>query len=1352
MTHNSKTSKEEGLYKMHRLPKYLNRATEAAKEILLAKAKKEPTQAKIRYKVAGVINNTNLIHLRTPDSEKIELLRSELLRNVPDQNFEEIILLESPLKRKRVKCPNCDKEMSSSDLNRHLKKCAQKSKCPACQKTVTGILGEHIEKCNVKTYDCNVCREEFNTAFRKAAHEKKCGIAESGQIALKGLFRIIELKPHANSPDYEGVLQEEIERIVEILDSRMDPSLKFYIALELDMRLPTDDSTKVISFQTRSTALLASMDFKKEVEKHIKELVKDVENYIRNGSGWLVENVKTIHLMTTKYNPGGGTFISLPKEIKNKSSLLNIRNNDNKCLLWCLLAALNPVAEHQRQKLNSTRVASYHQFENTIHMTGIEYPVSLQQIGKVEKQNNLAISVYAWEEKEGFYPLRISESDGATIHLLLLANDYTQHYVLIKSLSGLLSKRTKHNGRIFYCERCLHGFKKKENLDEHSELCNNFQVQRTVMPQNTHMEFKGFSKMIKMPVFIAADFESLVVGTESGKGNTKKIARHEACAYALKVSSHFEEFDRPVECYRGENAAQTFILRLHEIHEELKPLIYSNEKRKKITPQKRRELNTQKDCYLCNKPLPKNRKERHLDHCHYTGDVIAYTHPVCNMKRETPKKIPVIIHNFKSYDSHLIIRDLCAAEDDLNKVSLIPKNMEQYTSIRTDKFVFLDSCQHLSASLDTLTENLKMEGEDKFQSVKQFVNQKHYGSSEKFNLLIRKGVFPYVYIDSHEKFEEGLPPIDCFFNDLKNQPCSPEDYQHVQNMWSAFGMKNLGDLCDIYVQSDCLLLVDIINEYRRECWENFHLDPLHYDTAPGLTWDAALRWTGVSLELLQDIDQYQFCESGIRGGVSVISKRRAVGHNKHLPDFDPSKPSNYIWYGDANNLYGGSMVEKLPVSDFIWCSLTKQQVRDYNPESDTGYFIECDLSIPNELHDKFNCFPVAAEPLTITESVASPKSLKIRSKRYQRRILNDPEESEESSAKIGVKRKLPSLEPEPKKVKLEQAFSCTKLAPNLLPKSKYICHIRCLQFYLEEGVHIDAIYRVLSFKQEAWLKPYIDYNTKKRQEATTEFKKTFHKLLNNAVFGKTMESVRRRVNIVLINKARQQKYQSSKPGFKRFTIFDRDLVGVELIKPVVKLDKPVYVGATVLELSKLTMMNFWYRVFQPKFPGATLCFTDTDSLLVDIPTDDLYRDLADLKNHLDLSNYPKTHPLYDPSNKAVLNKFKDECSGSVIKDFVGLRSKCYSILIQDEECSHKNTAAGVKKPIKKSIHHDSYLLTLDTESDYFITQKLLRSYKHTIFSVDQTKVGLTAYDDKRFLLNDGINTRAYGHYRNEFSL
>ena len=254
-----------------------------------------------------------------------------------------------------------------------------------------------------------------------------------------------------------------------------------------------------------------------------------------------------------------------------------------------------------------------------------------------------------------------------------------------------------------------------------------------------------------------------------------------------------------------------------------------------------------------------------------------------------------------------------------------------------------------------------------------------------------------------------------------------------------------------------------------------------------------------------------------------------------------------------------------------------------------------------------------------------------------------------------------------------------------------------------------------------------------------------------------MENVRKRIKIVLVNKERGHAWQTSKPGFKRFSMFSEDLVGVELAHTSLTLDKPIYVGFSVLDLSKLLMFNFHYEVMKPLFPQSTLCFTDTDSFLYHIKTPDVYKDIGSIRDHFDFSNFPPSHPLYDTSKRAVIGKFKDEAEGKPIKEFIGLRSKCYSILVGDGK--QKHTSAGVKTEVsKKLLKHEQYRKTLQGPSfiqrvgqfeDYYINQKTFRSYNHTLKTVNVKKVGLTRYDDKRWVCNDGISTRPYGHYLNQ---
>ena len=211
-----------------------------------------------------------------------------------------------------------------------------------------------------------------------------------------------------------------------------------------------------------------------------------------------------------------------------------------------------------------------------------------------------------------------------------------------------------------------------------------------------------------------------------------------------------------------------------------------------------------------------------------------------------------------------------------------------------------------------------------------------------------------------------------------------------------------------------------------------------------------------------------------------------------------------------------------------------------------------------------------------------------------------------------------------------------------------------MQFYLEQGVELVCVRRAIKFRQEAWIAPYIAENTRLRQAAIDKFEKDHYKLLNNAFFGKTMENVRKRVKIVLVNNERSHGWQTSKPTFKRFEIFSESLVGVEVAQPTITLDKPIYVGFTVLELSKLLMYKFHYEIMKPNFRESTLCFTDTDSFLYHIVCKDLYTThLHRLREHFDFSNLDQNNPLFSLVNKAVVGKFKDETMGVLILEFIG---------------------------------------------------------------------------------------------------
>ena len=258
-------------------------------------------------------------------------------------------------------------------------------------------------------------------------------------------------------------------------------------------------------------------------------------------------------------------------------------------------------------------------------------------------------------------------------------------------------------------------------------------------------------------------------------------------------------------------------------------------------------------------------------------------------------------------------------------IKCIPNNEEKYISFSKDIVVgeyekdgkkvlikheirFLDSFKFMASSLESLVGNL---------SLKKFkITKKEFG--KKFELMTKKGIYPYDYMNGIKKFsEEKLPPKEKFFSKLNDCGVSDEDYNHAQKVWKEFGIKDLGEYHDLYLKSDVLLLADVFEEFRNVCTKNYSLDPAWYYTSPGLSWDAVLKHSGVKLELLTDPDMLLMVEKGIRGGVAMIPNRYSKANNKYMGEkFDPSLPSKYIIYLDANALYSWSMEQSLPVGDF----------------------------------------------------------------------------------------------------------------------------------------------------------------------------------------------------------------------------------------------------------------------------------------------------------------------------------------------------------------------------------------------------------------------------------------------------
>ena len=287
------------------------------------------------------------------------------------------------------------------------------------------------------------------------------------------------------------------------------------------------------------------------------------------------------------------------------------------------------------------------------------------------------------------------------------------------------------------------------------------------------------------------------------------------------------------------------------------------------------------------------------------------------------------------------------------------------------------------------------------------------------------------------------------------------------------------------------------------------------------------------------------------------------------------------------------------------------------------------------------------------------------------------------------------------------------------------------------------------YNHEKWLKPWIDTNTNLRKEAKTDFEKDYFKLMNNACFGKTMENVRGRIDLkAAFDGEYLVKYQSL-PTWKGNTIYgegEDKFVMMEMGKKKVKLDKPIYAGFTILDLSKLHMYDFHYNIMKPKYGNnVELLMTDTDSFVYKIKTDDFYKEMFDMKQYFDLSEYDKSYQYFDDSNKKVLGKFKDETPKSTINTFIGVRSKCYSIITDNKETS-KNLKGVPKAIVKKKIETDHYKKCVLDNENHSVSINCIRNLKGklTNFTLKQNKLALSNTDDKRVW--NGITSKAYGHY------
>ncbi len=676
-------------------------------------------------------------------------------------------------------------------------------------------------------------------------------------------LRVWKMSVPGGNRDLLKFFQKTKPRFIEVCENEAKElkSVKMQFGLLVRFSMNREEEVRIMEhyFNRMKPAILNEHNIdtlNNLLNQFIDEVKGEIEAWSQRGSGWVVDEILEAYINVARYEPlRGGSFMDLPKKLKNKKSILNIQNRDNQCLRWAIRAALfSPTGDMRRPSSYPT--------EDGLDFTGIDFPTPVKQIDRLERQNpNLAINVFGWE-KDRVIVHRITEKgfDAQTINLMIITQGDNTHYSWVKRLTALLFDQSRHNGVKHFCERCLHGYTKKDLLERHKPECKGLlkTPTRTEMPKEgeNKMEFTNHHKQMKAPYVVYADFECVlkkIDGCEPAPNSsyTVKTEKHEPCGFSYIVVRSDGTTYGPFT-YKGEDAVYMFLrwLQNHEweMREDMavkRPLL--------MTPEDCRRHKDSNDCHICNKPLLKdlyldsvgvhepytgkysrqshrrcffnairdlptpvkkpkdkidqwiannqetclfcaepllvrNFKDSVRDHDHITGRYRGAAHNDCNFKLKMNAKttpIPVFFHNLKGYDGHLLMQAMARVP---GEIKCIPTNTEKYISFSLGNLRFVDSVNFMPSSLDKL-----VKGSDEFP-----ILQKIFPQENKQKLLVKKGIHPYEYMDSFERFEETeLPVKEKFYPSLSGKGITDEDYQHAQEVWTTFRCRNLGDYHDL---------------------------------------------------------------------------------------------------------------------------------------------------------------------------------------------------------------------------------------------------------------------------------------------------------------------------------------------------------------------------------------------------------------------------------------------------------------------------------------------------------------------------------------------------------------------------
>ncbi|XP_072757714.1 uncharacterized protein [Anoplolepis gracilipes] len=627
------------------------------------------------------------------------------------------------------------------------------------------------------------------------------------------------------------------------------------------------------SINTRNCELLHTSDLREWYERRVVEpILASLEEFQERDSGWALSRIINLIVNINKYNPmRAGCYVQLSRKIIVKRAVVNVQSKDNACFAWAVVAALYPAERYTH------RQSSYPHYTTVLNFQDIEFPVTLNQIKKFEIYNDISINVYSFEN-ENIVPIHLTEQKRDKHVNLLYVQDAQNigHFAWIKNLSRLVSMQlSKHKTKKYICDRCMHYFHSVEKLQSHTVDCGKMNDCAIRLPSDKDkwLAFTNYNRKERLPFVVYADLECVLVKKEE----ENFYQHHQVFSMAYYVHCSYDNSLSAYHSRREANCVAWFTDELKNLAQRVENILTTNVPMVNLTQNEWKEFRSATQCHICEKPFVED-DTRVRDHCHLTGRYRGPAHSNCNLNYKESFCIPIVFHNLSGYDSHFIIEEIATAFE--GEIDLLPITKEKYISFTKHvkgtknkpgnhiKLRFIDSYKFLTTSLDKLASFLSKDKLKILQS--EYKNL----SAEDFNLLTRKGVFPYEYIDCVDKLQDVcLPSRESFYSSLTGNTVSESDYAHAEIVWKRFSIRTLGEYSDLYLKIDVLLLADIFENFRESCIKSYGLDPAYYYTLPGYTWDAMLKYTKIIFELLTNIDMVMFIERGIRGGLSQCSNR-----------------------------------------------------------------------------------------------------------------------------------------------------------------------------------------------------------------------------------------------------------------------------------------------------------------------------------------------------------------------------------------------------------------------------------------------------------------------------------------------